>query len=82
MNYRAFTEDHARRFGEQIVFETEPDLQRTPRYAVRSALWFWHANDPFLFADAGIDRAAADSITAIINRGTVSYTHAGKACVG
>jgi predicted chitinase len=72
-NYRAFTEDHAQMFGEQIDFEAEPDLLETPRYAVRSALWFWHANDLFSLADAGINSAAADSITAIINRGTDSY---------
>lgn len=72
-NYRAFTEDHARMFGERIDFEAEPDLLETPRYAVRFALWFWRANGLFSLADAGINRAAADSITAIINRGTDSY---------
>ncbi len=72
-NYRAFAEEHTRMFGEQIDFEAEPDLLGTPRYAVRSALWFWHSNDLFSLADAGINRAAADSITAIINRGTDSY---------
>lgn len=72
-NYRAFTEDHARMFGEQIDFEAEPDLLGTPRYAVRSALWFWYANDLYSLADAGINRAAADSITEIINPGTDSY---------
>jgi hypothetical protein len=32
-----------------------------------------YANDLFSLAEAGISRAAADSITAIINRGTDSY---------
>lgn len=72
-NYRAFTEDHAQLFGELIDFEAEPELLGTPRYAARSALWFWRANDLFALADAGINRAAADSITAIINPGTDSY---------
>jgi len=72
-NYRAFAEEHTRMFGEQIDFEAEPDLLGTPRYAVRSALWFWHASDLFSLADAGIISAAADCITAIINRGTDSY---------
>lgn len=72
-NYRAFAEEHTRMFGEQIDFEAEPELLGTPRYAVRSALGFWHANDLFSLADAGINRAAADSITAIINRGTELY---------
>lgn len=72
-HYRAFTEDHARMFGEQIDFEAEPDLLGTPSHAARSALWFWRVNDLFLLADAGINRAAADSITAIINPGTDSY---------
>jgi predicted chitinase len=73
-NYRAFTEDHAQLFGERIDFEAEPELLGTPRYAVRSALWFWRANDLFALADAGISRAAADSITEIINPGTDSYS--------
>ncbi len=72
-NYRAFTEDHAQLFGERIDFEAEPELLGTPRFAARSALWFWRANDLFTLADAGISRAAADSITAIINPGTDSY---------
>lgn len=72
-NYRAFAEEHTQLFGEQIDFGAEPELLGTPRYAVRAALWFWHANDLFSLADAGINRAAADSITAIINRGTGSY---------
>jgi predicted chitinase len=71
--YRAFTEDHALLFGEQVDFEAEPDLLGTPSYAARSALWFWRTNDLFLLADAGINRAAADSITAFINPGTDSY---------
>jgi putative chitinase len=46
-NYRAFTEDHAKLFGELIDFEAEPELLGTPRYPVRSALWFWRANEHF-----------------------------------
>ena len=72
-NYRAFTEDHAELFGDLIDFEAEPELLGTPLYAARSALWFWRANELFMLADAGINRAAADSITAIINPGTGSY---------
>jgi hypothetical protein len=72
-NYRAFTEKHAELFGGRIDFEAEPELLGTPRYAVCSALWFWRANGLFVLADAGINRAAADSIPAIINPGTNSY---------
>ena len=72
-NYRAFTEDHAQMFGERIDFEAEPELLGTPRYAARSALWFWRANNLFSLADAGVNQAAADRITAIINPGTNSY---------
>ena len=60
-------------FGERNDFEVEPELLGTPRYAARSALWFWRANNLFTLADSGINRAAADSITAIINPGTDSY---------
>ena len=72
-NNRAFTEDHAELFGELIDFEAEPELLGTPRYAARSAFWFWRANNLFSLADAGVNQAAADSITAIINPGTNSY---------
>ncbi|MGB7270402.1 MAG: phage minor head protein [Albidovulum sp.] len=72
-NCRAFTEDHAQLFGELIDFEAEPELRGTSRYAARSALWIWRANELFVLADAGINRAAADSISAIINPGTDMY---------
>ena len=72
-NYRAFTEDHALMFGERIDFEAEPELRGAPRYAARSALWFWRANSLFSLADAGVNEAAADSITAVVNPGTNSY---------
>jgi predicted chitinase len=56
-----------------IDFEAEPELLGTPRYAARSALWFWRANDLFVLADAGVSQAAAGSIAAINNPGTNSY---------
>ena len=72
-NYRAFTQTHARLFGERIDFEKHPEKLSEPRYAVRSALAFWLDNGLPAKADAGITRAAADSITAVVNLHTDSY---------
>lgn len=72
-SYRAFTTDHAQMFGEDIDFEENPDLLATPRYAVRSALFFWRSKGLHLLADGGVTEAVTNSITAIINRNTDSY---------
>ena len=72
-NYRDFTTQHYEIWGENVDFEANPDLVSEPKYAVRSALYFWVANDLHFKADKGINRNAADSITAVINQATDSY---------
>ncbi len=67
-NYRAFTRSHAELFGEEIDFETTPDLVAQPKYAVRSALYFWVDNGLFAIADRGVNDSAANAITRVINR--------------
>ncbi|WP_170607397.1 phage minor head protein [Ruegeria arenilitoris] len=72
-NYRAFTRGHEALFGEAIDFEQNPDLLSEPKYAVRSAIFFWVDNNLHTVADRGITRSATDAITRVINRHTDSY---------
>ncbi len=48
-NYTAFSRDF---FGDDHVVE-DPDLVRTPPYAVLSACWFWNKNKLNQWCDAG-----------------------------
>jgi len=72
-NYEAFTDTHARLFGEQIDFVANPDLLLEPKYAVRSALAYWIENGLPQIADGGMNRETADAITRRINPYTDSY---------
>ena len=72
-NYRRFTRDHERIWGERIDFESEPDKLDEPLYAVRSGLTFWVGNRLYEFADQGVTEDAADQITNVINSGTGTY---------
>jgi len=67
-NYGAFTRVHTELFGELIDFEANPDLLAQPKFAVRSALFFWVDNGLFTFADRGVNDSAANAITRVINR--------------
>lgn len=68
-NYRDFTSFHRRFWGEDTDFEANPDLLHTdPKYAVRSGIYFWAQHNLGVKADAGPSRAAANSITDIINK--------------
>ena len=69
-NYRAFTRSHAELFGEEVDFEARPDLVAQPKYAVRSALFFWVDNGLFAIADRGANESAANAVTRVINRKT------------
>ncbi len=69
-NYRAFTRSHAELFGEDVDFETNPDLLAEPKFAVRSALFFWIDHRLFAIADRGVNDSTANAIIRIINRFT------------
>lgn len=69
-NYRDFTRRHNALFGGDVNFEDNPDLLAEPKYAVRSALYFWVANELYLHADRGISESVANAITRVINRDT------------
>ena len=72
-NYRDFTRWHNQTFTERVNFEDDPDLLLLPKYAVRSALYFWVENGLHLIADEGVSEVVTDQITAVINRNTDSY---------
>ncbi len=67
-NYHAFTHSHAELFGEEVDFEANPDLLTQPKYAVRSALFYWVDNGLFAIADRGVNDSTANAITRVINR--------------
>ncbi|WP_157515325.1 glycoside hydrolase family 19 protein [Luteimonas abyssi] len=71
-NYRKFTTDHERIWGERIDFESNPDRVDEPTYAVRSGLAFWVENRLYEHADTGVTREATDRITTVINSRTTS----------
>ncbi len=71
-NYRDFTRRHNALFGGDVNFEDNPDLLAEPKYAVRSALYFWVANKLYLHADRGVSESVANAITSVINRDTDS----------
>lgn len=69
-NYRAFTKSHKKLWGEDVDFESDPDLLSTDgKYAVRSAISFWVDNSLYSLADGGMTVAASNKISAKINPG-------------
>jgi predicted chitinase len=76
-NYRAFTTWHASlqsEWAKEVLdFEANPDLLVQPKYAARSAAYFWVGNNLPSEADKGATAAQVNAITAIVNRYTDSY---------
>ncbi|WP_339108019.1 hypothetical protein [Thioclava sp. GXIMD4216] len=68
-NYRNFTRDHEKIWGEKIDFEANPELVDQPIYAVRSALAFWVRKKLYDIADRGASDDVTDDITRVINSG-------------
>ncbi len=68
-NYKQITDSYPDVYGNNIDFLATPELLRTPAYAVRSAVWFWVTNNCWSKADAGIEDAAINTVTHIINSG-------------
>lgn len=70
-NYKAFTKKHTEYWGEATDFCTQPDLVAEFPYTVRSAVAFWLANKCWDAADKGINDAAIDEVTTIVNSGEI-----------
>lgn len=73
-NYNEFTTLYPQVWPEEEVdFVSNPDLLQQPKYAVRSAVFFWLKNKLFEIADSGDTHTTVNLITAKINLHTSSY---------
>ncbi|WP_419865688.1 glycoside hydrolase family 19 protein, partial [Burkholderia latens] len=76
-NYRDFTRwnkgNQAEWPDDVVDFEENPDLLTQPKYAARSAAYFWVNHNLYAIADRGATTRQVDEITAIINKKTDSY---------
>jgi predicted chitinase len=76
-NYRKFTSWNKRHQGEWpedvVDFEESLDLLLQPKYAARSAAYFWVTHRLPEVADQGATASQVDAITAIVNLHTGSY---------
>ncbi|WP_227461267.1 glycoside hydrolase family 19 protein [Cupriavidus pauculus] len=76
-NYKAFAKWHATlqsEWPQEILdFEANPELLVQPKYAARSAAYFWVDHALHEIADKGSTDAHVNSITAIVNFHTDSY---------
>ena len=77
-NYQNFIAAHEEYWGEEIDFIANPDLLAQFPYSVRSAVAFWLKNECWKAADKGMNNAAIDAVTKIVNSGEISIHKAGK----
>ncbi|NTX26552.1 glycoside hydrolase family 19 protein [Burkholderia pyrrocinia] len=78
-NYKDFTGWNKRNraeWPEDVVdFEEDPDLLTQPRYAARSAAYFWVCRHLPDIADRGATANQVNAITAVVNKKTDSYAN-------
>ena len=73
-NYAAFTTAYPQIWpGETPDFVSSPELLEQPKYALRSAVFFWLKNELYNIEDKVDAPTFVNSITAKINRYTDSY---------
>ena len=76
-NYKSFTKWHSAHQNEWpqeiINFELNPELLVQPKYAARSAAFFWVDHNLHIEAEKGATPAQVNAITAIVNLHTDSY---------
>lgn len=80
-NYTAFEKWHNATYDEKIDLVSKtgnPDLLVQPKYAVRSALWFFMKNKLFEIADEGVTEDTSNRITKRVNKHTDSYQNRWK----
>ena len=77
-NYKAFNAEHSKYWGGKVDFITNPDLVVQHPYSVRSAVVFWLVNKCWEAADKGMNDAAVDAVTKIVNSGEIRLHLAGK----
>ncbi|MDE2421913.1 MAG: hypothetical protein KGO49_12130 [Gammaproteobacteria bacterium] len=73
-NYTSFNNEYPQVWSnENINFVEHPELLEQPKYAARSAVWYWLKHDLASIADSGESEDSVNKITAIINKATDSY---------
>lgn len=77
-NYTDFKEQHEKFWGDKIDFVTNPDLVAEFPYSVRSAVAFWLKKKCWMEADNGVNDAAIDAITKVVNSGEIKKHLKGK----
>lgn len=77
-NYRDFTETHPSYWGGNIDFVENPELVAKMPYTLRSALVYWLIHNCWKKADGGMNDAAIDAVTKIINGGEITKHKAGQ----
>lgn len=70
-NYESFSIVHKKYWDEEVDFIAHPDLVAEFPYSVRSAVAFWLKNNCWQAADGGINDAAIDAVTKIVNSGEI-----------
>jgi predicted chitinase len=71
-NYQQFGKKHKELWGEDINFVANPDKVSEMPYAIRSAVVFWVYQHCWQAADGGINDAAIDAVTHIVNPGELA----------
>ncbi|WP_157662687.1 hypothetical protein [Sulfuriferula sp. AH1] len=71
-NYQKFKEKHKELWGEDVDFIAHPDKVSEMPYAIRSAVVFWVYKHCWQAADAGMNDAAIDAVTHIVNSGELA----------
>lgn len=77
-NYRDFTKAHPKYWADKVDFVASPELVEKMPYNLRSAVAFWLDNNCWERADGGINDAAIDAVTKIINAGEIRKHAAGQ----
>jgi predicted chitinase len=73
-NYNDFTNKYPGLWpGENLNFINNPALLEQPKYAARSAVYFWLKNELYNIADKGDSESYVNDITKVINLHTGSY---------
>ena len=76
-NYENLSVSHKKYWGEEINFIANTNLVAQFPYSVRSAVAFWLKNECWKAADKGINDAAIDAVTKIVNSGEINKHQAG-----
>lgn len=77
-NYVIFKNNHKEYWDDEIDFIANPDLVAEFPYTVRSAVVFWLKNECWKAADTGMNDAAIDAVTKIVNSGEIKKHQMGK----